>query len=418
MCPMSAAHRLYRFFCAGAIFSLICGLPAFGQKVQETAPLRLYLFSATPTEHTDKRYPAVLYRVSADRKLEVVREVVSPSEGVRLVQAWTNAIFATSPPVPATTVDIIHTDDPLREDRLKFNPMGLNVNNSATVITEPQSTSENQLFPLLRDFSDPAHLRGSLVSVSSKLSDLDSRLKIDTWGEYASLRHQGSQGGPALVAGLIASISGQNLAMSVYGHSIVVDGLPPQLRGTGQEIVPVIVCVSQQYLVLLLQRTREEMSSANLGDTRELFVHDRTQDRWRALRADGNSSGFRLFGSWLTTIVGMWNPDHKPSPGRENERNSSTNRLPNVQEEYATFGGRWNWKPGILVLQNLADSRKLKIETGQEDSEVLSVQADTVLYRINEAIYQARIVGDQLKDTAMIVKDDDVPEIHWVFWSK
>jgi hypothetical protein len=418
MCPMSAAHPRYRLFCGGMVFSLVCSLIASAQNARETAPLQLYLFSATPTEHTDKTYPAILYRVSVDRKLKAVREVVSQAEGVRLVQAWTDAIFVDSPPVPATFVSIIHTNDPLRQDRVKFNPQGLNLNNSATVIAQTQLASSSQLLPLLAGFSDPAHLRGNLVSVPSNLSELGSRLKIDTWDEYASLRHQGSQGGPALVAGLIGSISGQNLAMSVYGHSIVIDGLPPELRATGREIVPVIACASQQYLVLLVQRTREEMSSPNLGDFRELFVHDRTQDRWKILRTDGNSSGFRLFSQWLTTIVGMWNPDHKPSPGRENERNSSTDRLPNVQQEYATFSGRWNWKPGILVLQNLADGRKIRIETGQEDSEVLVIQEDAVLYRVNDTIYQAKIAGDQLKDPTIVVKDEDVPEIHWVFWSK
>jgi hypothetical protein len=26
--------------------------------------------------------------------------------------------------------------------------------------------------------------------------------------------------------------------------------------------------------------------------------------------------------------------------------------------------------------------------------------------------------GDKLEDTAVVVKDDEVPEIHWVLWSK
>ena len=56
--------------------------------------------------------------------------------------------------------------------------------------------------------------------------------------------------------------------------------------------------------------------------------------------------------------------------------------------------------------------------TGQEDSEILQVKGDIVLYRINDTIYQAKIVGDQLKDSTMVVKDEDVPEIHWAFWSK
>jgi len=74
--------------------------------------------------------------------------------------------------------------------------------------------------------------------------------------------------------------------------------------------------------------------------------------------------------------------------------------------------------PGVLVLQNLADGRKIRIETGQEDSEILTVDQEKVLYRVNDTIYQAHIVGEQLKDSTVVVKDEDVPEIHWVFWSK
>ena len=71
--------------------------------------------------------------------------------------------------------------------------------------------------------------------------------------------------------------------------------------------------------------------------------------------------------------------------------------------------------PGVLVLQNIEDGRKIKIETGQEDSEVLWVGPNTVLYRVNTSIYQARIVGEKLRDSSVLVKDEDVPEIHRVF---
>jgi len=41
-----------------------------------------------------------------------------------------------------------------------------------------------------------------------------------------------------------------------------------------------------------------------------------------------------------------------------------------------------------------------------------------VLYRVNDTIFQAQIAGGKLRGTTVVVKDEDVPEIHWVFWSK
>jgi hypothetical protein len=40
------------------------------------------------------------------------------------------------------------------------------------------------------------------------------------------------------------------------------------------------------------------------------------------------------------------------------------------------------------------------------------------LYRVNDPIYSAQIEGDKLGPPTPVVKNDDVPEVHWVFWSK
>jgi hypothetical protein len=91
--------------------------------------------------------------------------------------------------------------------------------------------------------------------------------------------------------------------------------------------------------------------------------------------------------------------------------------LPNVRDEYNNSPYGDIWRSGTQILQNLEDDRKIRIETNQEDSEILYAGADTVLYRVNDVIYQAKILGDKLQNPSVVVKDDDVPEIHWVFWS-
>jgi len=65
---------------------------------------------------------------------------------------------------------------------------------------------------------------------------------------------------------------------------------------------------------------------------------------------------------------------------------------------------------------NLEDGRKIKIETHEEDSEVLLVTSSGIVYyRINNQIYYALISGDTLTNTSLSVTGDDVPEIHWAF---
>jgi hypothetical protein len=69
-------------------------------------------------------------------------------------------------------------------------------------------------------------------------------------------------------------------------------------------------------------------------------------------------------------------------------------------------------------LDNLEDGSRITIDTGQEDSEILTVRDDgLVLYRVNDSIFSAQIEGDKLSKPLLVVKDEDVPEVHWVFWS-
>lgn len=59
------------------------------------------------------------------------------------------------------------------------------------------------------------------------------------------------------------------------------------------------------------------------------------------------------------------------------------------------------------------------VHTGQEDSEVIAIDnpSGTVIYRINDEIFSARIEGTRLGSPTLIMKGCDVQNIHWAFWS-
>jgi hypothetical protein len=396
----------------GGFLSAVCANTTLAQHT--VSKDRLYLLSATTTEHTDKTFPAELYRVSANKKLKSVRELVSRTDGVRLVEAWGNAIFLLHPHVVSTAVAVVHTDAPEQADDVVFNPSGLVPVTPWVAVAARTPADFDLLIPL--SSTEARQEKPTLVCISSAATETAQRVRLGAWNEYAAVRREGSQGGPAIVPYLVASITSDKLAVTVFSHSAAIDRTPPLMRGGTLKSAPAIVAASKEWLVLDVQYQQE--TSESLPHYTEMSVKDRVLGQWKTVQIEGNASRSRLFGSWLATIIGMRNPDHKTSPGRENERSQETDRLPNVQTEYAIFAAKWTWFPGILTLQNLTDGRKIRIETGQEDSEILKVKDDLVLYRVNDAIYQARIDGSQLKDTTVIVKDEDVPEIHWAFWSK
>jgi len=399
------------------VLMLLCALDMRGPHAQDVR--QLYLLAAATTKHSDKTYPATLYQVSPGKRLRSVREVVTQPEGVRFVRAWGDTIFVVHPNQIATAVSIIHESDPVRADDIVFNSGGMFVDDLRTAITQPVANTTEILFPIVTDKRDPNHLKGRLVSVSGTLGEPAQRMKYDIWKEYASLRMEGDYGGPAYDTRFIGSAEDDNLVISIFGFRTAIYTLPPATRSIKDRTAGLFAASARYTVLSVLPRlSTEEMALANRRDSLQMWIHELKENSWQTIQIEGNSSRLRLFDPWLTAIVGTSNPDHKPSPGRDNERAQETDRLPNVRDEYSRFAGKWIWSPGVLVLQNLADGRKIRIETGQEDSEVLSVKGETLLYRINDTIYLARIVGDQLKDATVLAKDEDVPEIHWVLWSK
>jgi len=191
--------------------------------------------------------------------------------------------------------------------------------------------------------------------------------------------------------------------------------IPDAIRQSKEKFLFSVVAATDGYL--LLRCSIDVSPRPPGGPTEQLYLLDRSSSQWRTINVEGNSSLVRLFRPWLATIVRTDSEGQQPR-GRNNERSFATDRLPNVQRQYANWAGKYNWFPGILTLQNLTDGRKIRIETNQEDSEIVWVGSGTVLYRVNDAIYQARITGDQIQDSVLVAKDDDVPEIHWVFSSK
>jgi hypothetical protein len=296
-----------------------------------------------------------------------------------------------------------------------------------TVAAAPPGSPVDLLIPWITDSTDPAHILGTVASVSSEPRQSGSRVRFNTWHEYADLRYEGGTGGPEVVTPPGGLAVGGALQMNLYGHPTSIDSLPAVLRVTNKKLLLVVTAASQKYFLL---RTIDP-SNQQTGDSEDIYVHDRTTDRWSTIQIEGSWSETRLFGPWLATLVRMTNLDKRPGPGRDSERGAGADGsptdgeryeeidgLPNVHHEYATWAGRFYWMPGILLIQNLADGRKIRIETDQEDSEILWVGTDTVLYRVNDTIYQAQIVGDKLQNTTVVVEDEGVPEIHWAFWSK
>lgn len=392
---------------------ILCCLPARPHNA-EAAPGRLYLLAGTPTPNSPDSFPVSLYQVGKNQKLEVVREVAQQSDGLKVVREWGDVIFVVHLHANPQLVTVIHMDDPTRPDDVRLEFKSIYPDTGMTLVAAPKAKPNVLLLPWISDFGNPEHPVWEVASVSSALLQSQPRVTLGARGQYSALRYEGGTGGPEVVPPVSGVVVNGEVAFFL-GQPVVIGVAPPTIRANGHRVYPLVVATSEKYFLVSI---RSSTPRDKLGTSEDLFLHDRLENRWRTITIEGNWSECRLFEPWLATIVRMVNTDQKEGPGRQNERSAQSDRLPDVQQEYRNWAGRYYWLPGILTLQNLADGRKIRIVTGQEDSEILRADGDVVLYRVNDTIYQARIEGDQLKDTSVVVKDEDVPEIHWAFWSK
>lgn len=141
------------------------------------------------------------------------------------------------------------------------------------------------------------------------------------------------------------------------------------------------------------------------------YVYDRQRKSWTTLRLPTPAAGpaSRIFGDWLATPVVL-------------KRTAPLN-----PEELPRNWGRYSPNPFLydtrltdqIQLNNLADGRVITMHTGAEGSEVLDINASgQMLYRVNDEILEAQIEGNKVGPAKMLVKDEHVPEVNWVFWSR
>jgi hypothetical protein len=376
------------------------------------------LLAGTPTANAIGGCPVRLYTIDSTQKLRLVREVVSgdctgghPSQpGLWDIRDdMDDKIYVVYPHTTPTTVSIIHKERPATNDVVVFNPQSYVVANSEFGVAAGDGHESYLLSLLLEDL--PTGFHDALVSVAGDKPEKKPRLGENDWSLYKSFRYHGAPGGPIAAAFCtLGFIKDNHVRIQVsQGVGPDLDDIPP---------FPLEGCSGALYIVVA---TARYFAFAPPPPVQDLYVHDRKLNSWRDLKSASTVPYARsIFGSWLATIVEIWGSrGEEPNPGAENERDRASPLLPNVRAIYPVFAAQSRtYIPGTLLLDNLEDGRRITLNTGQEDSEILTVRDDgLVLYRVNDSIFAAQIEGDKLGKPSLVVKDEDVPEVHWVFWS-
>lgn len=368
-------------------------------------------------------YPVDLYRVGDQQKLALVRHLQSSEQGlIDFAEDLHGRIYLVSTVSnDGAHIAIVHENEPERVDSIS-----------------------------LKDFADAAcwgAVGGDQVPIGVQYCPLDKVVRVvevlgdaepakrrivpGNWALFKNLQYNGIIGGPFQMIAPGFRIVHGNLVLLLGGPlkpSVILDRLAPGLDAKSMEgRTGGVFASTDRFFVFMITpiefQNSQGITNENPGHAGPLrvYIHDKLGEKWRTLDLPTTATMLvnvpvRLFEPWLVTTVAEWRPGPDESPGHDLERKWSDARFPDVNGGYGTLFTSL-FLPGRLLLDNLLDGRRITLETGQEDSEVLAIKGDgRILYRANDSIYLAKIDGTQINPPTLIVKDTDVPEVHWAFW--
>ncbi len=405
---------------------------ASGTAKASTKAEHLYLLAATPTPDSASGFPVRVYTVTGKRPA-LVRQVAKGLFSV--TDDLSGHLYVLS--LKMNKLSVIYENAPEKVDVIpaptrKGPDQGFDFYNPTWGAVAGPGVSPSVVFANWTDHWTVARIFAGAIPGQPRVVE-------GSWNLYRYFRYGGPGGGPygsgtnpraCVVAYSIAIEWGGNYA---YGLG-VLSAAPPFMPSTAG-LEPLSAGIppprfKTRWGDVLADTGRFFLFDAPLPEdleerrTEPLYVLNKKTGQWRVIKLPFYWFRPRVFGSWVATTVQEPNPEGRVSPGLENERahEVDVHTPTGVVRELPRIRGMYPSKvfmPGKLLLQNLVDGRKLTIDTGQQDSEVLDVLKDgLVLYRVNNEIFSARIEGGKLSAPKLVVKGEDVPEVHWVFWSK
>lgn len=387
----------------------------------------LYFVAARPVGlDTLRSFPASLYTVTDNHTLHRVRQFFGAGQHF---SDYANDLHGTIYLAGQSGIYVIHAHDP---QHAAFVPVtrfddsycwGAVAGGNTPAGVQYCPSGRVDLVPAYPDAKQPRNGPGS-------------------WAAFKFLQFRGENGGPYQAGPPNAEIDGANLEMP-YGAApkVVLAQLPARDHASLALRRRVSILAStNRYLIIWIKPPAMSGTAGAAGAAGltlpagavgllphaapvPVLILDKRTHRWQTLRLPTAVSTqthvpVRLFGNWMVTTVMDWSPPvaGTGSAGLEIANQQKTPMYSSPFDIQAAYDRRFlNIQiPGKMAIWNLADGRRLMLNTGQEDSEVLAIaEHGEMLYRVNDAIYAAKIDGDKIGAPALVVRNPAVTDIHW-----
>lgn len=383
-----------------------------------------YFIAAEPMGlEAQNSYPASLYRMGNDDQLHLVRQFFGPREHFSdfandlhgtIYLAGRSGIYVvhTADPKDAAYVTVLHFDDTFCWGAVHGSVAG-------TSVQPGVQYCPGQNIDIVTANANPKLPRNGPGS----------------WSAFKWLQFSGEGGGPYQVGPPTAEIDDANLVMP-FGTKpkVTLARLPaPDQASPKLKRRVSILASTDRYLVIWIQPAAFSVSpgAGMKSPPHEAPVHvlllNKQTHRWQTLElptavSTRTNVPVRIFGDWMVITEMSWSPpDGQPaSAGLGIGSEQKTPIYSATSDIHAAYDRRFQniEIPGKLAIWNLADGRKLMLNTGQEDSEVLKItKRGAMLYRVNDSLYSARIDTGKIGSAIRLAKAPAVADIHWAFRS-
>ena len=158
--------------------------------------------------------------------------------------------------------------------------------------------------------------------------------------------------------------------------------------------------------------TVREIISRQPVEKSGVWVLNRATGKWTQIPTPHPTPEVRTLGTWV--VIAETQPE-----GREGERvPSKARRVPSSMGPAIAhrMQSRHIRLPGRITLFHSTDGQQLRIETGEDDTEVLAIHEGKVYYRVNDQLWRAGILKDKLAPPELVFESPVIGDVHWIFW--
>ena len=368
---------------------------------------RLFFVSGVPSPDLINTYQTCLYRFDLIQKnLFLIREIASKNEGTFcIISNYDDRILLIAYPAPVNPAyfAVIDMDKPLENKILKFNYNDLKSPDYS--LLESHLYNLNDKLSIINVFGNGKVYKYFIGAIN----DSNKRfIDIHDLSVLSDIRVDGSPG-PWVPGDTFYIFSDEKRNLFVYGDishepkKFVKIYLGLKLpNGVKYNKNNIIVAWINNKNMLALSVSEDETTKSCKNEYTIYYVFNKLNKEWREVHFKGANTQIRGFGRWIVGVVNNINSIDKKNDIKFVDKNKNSNKAIN----------------NTIALYDIINKKMYNIKANDADSEVLLVENDAVYYRLHDKIYKAKILKEFIGPSHLLIKSDQVPNIHWAFIQK